>query len=291
MNGTRDQMIEECVRRGLAETTTRIYVGHASLFERVHGCAADALGRTEVRAYLLRMTKAGREPATVRQVYAALRFLYVEVLERPDVVEQIALPKVRKKLPVVPSRAEVARVLDACSDLFDRAFFTTAYATGLRLCEVVNLQAADIRSDQGVLWVRDGKGGKDRQVMLDPTLLDTLRQHWRANQLPGPWLFPARVNRGALARQVLGRWRDRPVHPTTMQKRLRKLRAQLGLPSLTLHSLRHAFATHLLEDGVDVRTLQVLLGHSQLETTMRYLRVQPERVGSIPSPLSRLRAK
>jgi len=284
MGVIRDQMIDECVRRGLSERTIRAYVGQASLFARAHGRSPDQLGRDEVRAYLLRLTKLGRAPATVRQVHSALRFLYVKVLDRPAVVEGIPLPKVRNKLPVVPSRAEVVRLLDACTNPFDRAFFMTAYAAGLRLSEVLHLQAANIRSDLGVLWVRHGKGDKDRQVMLDPLLLDTLRRHWRDSRLPGPWLFPARDTR----RFAIDPWRDRPVHPTTMQKRLRLRCAEAGLGRLTVHSLRHAFATHLLEDGVDVRTLQVLLGHSQLDTTMRYLRIEPSQVGNIPSPLRNL---
>lgn len=287
MGVIRDRMIEECVRRGLAQRTMDAYVGHVELFARVHGRCATELGGSEVRAWLLELTKLGRSASTVRQVHAALRFLYVEVLDRAEVVEGVVLPRVRQKLPVVPSRVEVSRLLEACDTAYDRAFFTTVYAAGLRLSEALNLQASDVRSDVGVLLVRQGKGGKDRQVMLAPELLATLRDHWRAGRLPGPWLFPAPI-RGAAGLDALPRWRDRPIHRTTMQRRMGRCCARAGLRRLNLHSLRHAFATHLLEDGVDVRTLQVLLGHTSLTTTMRYLRVDSGRIGQIRSPLQHL---
>lgn len=291
MDVFRSQMVEELVRRGLAKRTIQAYVGQASLFARAHERPPKQLGRTEVRDYLLQLTTSGLSPSTVRQAYSALRFLYVEVLKRPGVVEDIGLPKVRKKLPIVPSRREVVAVLDACADPFDRAFFTAVYAAGLRLSEALNLQATDIRSDEGVLWVRHGKGGKDRQVMLDDQLLRILRTHWRASRLPGPWLFPARRSAGLRRADPRGRWADHPVHRTTMQRRFRRRCADAQIRRVTVHGLRHAFATHLLEDGVDVRTLQVLLGHAQITTTMRYLQIDPSQVGQLPSPLQTLRGR
>jgi site-specific recombinase XerD len=210
-----------------------------------------------------------------------LKFLYGVTLGRPEVVASIPWPKMKRRRPDVLTREEVARVLDAAPTPYWRAFLTTAYAAGLRRMEVAALRAPDIDSRSGLLRVACGKGGKAREVMLDPALLTTLRQHWRHHRLPGPWLFPARGRTS---------WSDHPVHLGRASQAFHDalVAAKIGR-HITLHGLRHAFATHLLEDGVDLYTLQQLLGHDRIETTTRYTLVRTDRIRATPSPLAKLR--
>jgi site-specific recombinase XerD len=241
----------------------------------------------EARAFLLHLVSMGRSPATVRVYHSALRFLFAVTLGRPDVMEGIGVPKVRRALPDVPTRSEVEALLKCAESVLDHAFLLTLYAAGLRLGEARRLEVSDIHAVQGVLRIRDGKGGKDRLVMLDEALLQTLRNYWRTLRPPGPWVFPARHNGHAGPYAVDRVWADHPVHASTMQKRFRCICQRAGLGRrFHLHSLRHAFATHLLEDGVDLRRLQALLGHASIRTTTRYAFVRTDVIRKTPSPLS-----
>jgi integrase len=259
-------------------------MGCAKLFVKHYMKSPDLLGETEVRRFLLFLAE-DRKLSVGRylQYLGALKFLYRITLGRPEVVESIPWPKMRRRRPDVMTRDEVARVLDAARSSFWRTFFTTAYAAGLRRMEVAALRAQDIDSRSGLLRVVNGKGGKSREVMLDPELLVRLRQHWRDQGLSGPWLFPARNPRGG--------WKDHPVNLGRASETFHQAVLDAGIGRrITLHGLRHSFATHLLEDGVDLYTLQQLLGHDQLETTTRYLLVRTDRIRATPSPLSKLRA-
>ena len=182
----------------------------------------------------------------------------------------------RRKLPVVLSADEVVRFLEAVPSLKSRTALTTAYAAGLRASEVVLLKVADIDSERMVIRVEHGKGGKDRYVMLSPQLLRILRSYWRLAR-PQHWLFP-------------GRDEDRPLAPTVLHAACRSARAAAGLSKqVTVHTLRHSFATHLLENGTDIRIIQVLLGHTNLSSTARYTQVSTKTIRNTPSPLDRLR--
>lgn len=285
MGQLRDRMHDELVLRGLRPTTVLNYLLCAKVFVRHYRRPPEDMGRDEVRDFLLHLVQIGRSPATVRVYRAALAFLYADVLGRPEVPNGLPAPKVRPKLPDVPSREEVDRILAAMTDPFDTAFFLTLYGAGLRLGEACRLQVGDVDAAQMLLRVHDGKGGKDRLVMLDPVVLDALRAYWRAQRPPGPWLFPAaRSFRGP----DLPRFADRPVLGDTMRERFLAAcaRARLGR-RLRVHSLRHAFATHLLEDGVGLRRLQTLLGHADVRTTTRYTLVRTDQIRRTPSPLAR----
>lgn len=281
MGHLRDRMNADLQLAGRSESTRESYLRCARAFVKFHMRPAEQMGEAEVRKFLLHL-------ATVRKIavgtylpyLGALKFLYGVTLRRPEVVAGIPWPKMRRRRPDVLTRDEVVRVLDAAPSPFWRAFLTTAYGAGLRRMEVAALRPQDIDAKAGLLRVTCGKGGKPREVMLDPELLATLRRHWVHHRLRGRWLFPARCQRG---------WADHPVHLGQCSAAFREaLLASKIDRRVTLHGLRHAFATHLLEDGVDLYTLQQLLGHDRLETTTRYTLVRTDRIRATPSPLSKL---
>lgn len=283
MGRLRDKMNADLKLAGRSERTRTEYIGCAVLFVKFHGRAPEAMGEPEVRQFLLFLAEKRKlSVGRYLQYLGALKFLYGVTLARPEVVAGIPWPKMRRRRPDVLTREEVVRVLDAAPSLYWRAFLSTAYGGGLRRMEVAALRAADIDSRSGLLRVACGKGGKSREVMLDPTLLATLREHWRHHRLPGPWLFPARARAG---------WADHPVGLGQASAAFRDalVAARIGR-RITLHGLRHAFATHLLEDGVDLYTLQQLLGHDRIETTTRYTLVRTDRIRATPSPLAKLRS-
>lgn len=283
MGRLRDKMNADLKLAGRSERTRTEYIGCAVLFVKFHRRPPEALGEREVRQFLLFLAEQRKlSVGRYLQYLGALKFLYGVTLGRPEVVAGIPWPKMKRRRPDVLTREEVACVLDAAPTLYWRAFLTTAYAAGLRRMEVAALRAPDIDSRSGLLRVACGKGGKAREVMLDPTLLTTLREHWRHHRLPGPWLFPARARK---------EWADHPVSLDQASAAFRDALATAGIERrITLHGLRHAFATHLLEDGVDLYTLQHLLGHDRIETTTRYTLVRTDRIRATPSPLAKLRA-
>jgi integrase/recombinase XerD len=215
--------------------------------------------------------------ATLNQVVSSLRFFYGITLGRKDLPERIAYARRSKTLPVILSPEEVAAFLEAVPSRRDRVALTTAYATGLRASEVVGLRNQDIDSSRMVIHVVNGKGGKQRYVMLSPKLLGILRAYWDIERPRRPWLFP-------------GRGGEKPLDPSTLNAACAAAVAATGISKqATLHSLRHAFATHLVEQGVDISIVQALLGHSHLSTTIRYISVATRTIAAVKSPLEHLR--
>lgn len=283
MGRLRDKMNADLILAGRSESTRDSYIDCIRRFVKHFMRPPEELGAAEVRAFLLHLREERKLAVGSYLVYlGGLKFLYGVTLGRPEVVENIPWPTRKRHRPDVLTREEVARVLDAAPTLYWRAFLTTAYATGLRRMEVANLRACDVDSRSGLIRVAHGKGDKTREVMLAPEMLATLRDHWRLHRLPGPWLFPAQARPG---------WADHPVALKSASEAFqRALLASKVERRVTLHGLRHAFATHLLEDGVDLRTLQRLLGHSDIKTTTIYLHVRTDRIRATPSPLAKLRA-
>ena len=275
MSPLRRRMIEDMKIRNLSPATQRCYVHAVAKFSRYFKRSPDGLGLAEVRAYQVHLVSRGVSWDGFNQAVCALRFFYGVTLGRSAMVERIPYARKLRHLPVVLSTDEVARFLAGVPNLKHRMALTTAYAAGLRVSEVVRLKIADIDSARMLLRVEQGKGGKDRYVMLSPQLLRILRAYWRLAK-PAAWLFP-------------GRQGDRPVGTGTLQaaRRVAAREADLGKP-VTVHTLRHSFATHLLEAGTDIRIIQVLLGHGRLATTAIYTRVATNVIAGTPSPLDRL---
>lgn len=272
----RRRMIEDMTIRNLSPATQRSYVHAVAKFSRFFGRSPDRLGLDDVRGFQLHLVGRGISWAGLNQIVCALRFFYGTTLGRTDLPERIACAREPRKLPVVLGAEEVVRFLQAVANLKHRIALTTAYATGLRAAEVVSLRLADLDSSRMVIRVEHGKGGKDRYVMLSPQLLGILRGYWRLAR-PTHWLFP-------------GRHTEHPLHPAALHAACRSACAAAGLDKrVTVHTLRHSFATHLLEGGTDIRIIQALLGHTNLQTTARYTQVATTTICRTPSPLDRLR--
>lgn len=282
MGQLRDRMEADLILAGRSASTRDHYLNCARAFVKFFMRPPEVMGEEEVRKFLLHLA-AERKVAvgTYLPYLGAIKFLYGVTLRRPEVVSGIPWPRQRRNRPDVLTREEVGEVLDAAPSRFWRAFFLVAYGAGLRRMEVAALRAADIDSQAWLIRVACGKGGKSREVMLDPGLLSCLREHWRHHHLPGPWIFPARTRFG---------WADHPVDLGQASAAFKAAIAKTTIGRrITLHGLRHAFATHLLEDGVDLYTLQQLLGHDRIETTTRYTLVRTDRIRTTPSPLAKLR--
>jgi integrase/recombinase XerD len=278
MTKLRRRMIEDMELRNLAPKTIEVYVQRVAAFARHYGRSPEALGPDEVRSYLIHLVQERHVSwSYYNQTVAALRFLYEVTLERQGVLQRIRCPKLPKKLPTVLSPDEVTRVFAAVASVKHRAILMTAYAAGLRVSEVATLRVDDIDSGRMVLRVRQGKGRKDRYVMLSPRLLAVLREYWKAAR-PSDWLFPGDVP-------------GRPLTEASVQRVCVRAARDAGLDKhVTVHTLRHSFATHLLEAGTDIRTIQVLLGHRNLKTTAIYTHVSQAAVEATQSPLDRLAA-
>jgi integrase/recombinase XerD len=279
MSPLRRRMIEDLQIRNLTPNTQRVYVEQIIRFALHFRKSPEHLGPAEIRAYLLHLTNEKRLAASsIIVTVSALRFFYAVTLKRPWVVEDdIPAGRQAKKLPVVLSQDEVARFLAAVDNLKHRVVLTVCYATGLRISEAVRLTPAAIDSERMVIRVEQGKGRKDRYVMLPPRLLDLLRDYWKRTH-PGAWLFP-------------GNRPDRPMSPLSLNRTCREVRLRCGIGKpVGPHSLRHVFAVHLLEAGTDLRTIQLLLGHRNLSTTARYLLIATSKVCATASPLESLHA-
>lgn len=286
MGTTRERMIADLTLAGLSMSTRRLYLRYAAQLVKHYMRPAEALGEAEVQAFLLHLREERKlKTGTLLIVIAALKFLYRVTLKRPEVMGGMRFPRHRTGRVAVPTRAEVRALFAAAPTPYWRMFFRVAYATGLRRTEIASLCAADIDAASGLIHVRHGKGDKAREVMLDPTLLTELRAHWKTHRLPGPYLFPGQRKGGSKAPV----WQPRPVHLSSATGALRAARKAAGLKRpITLHGLRHAFATHLLEDGLDLATLRRVLGHEDLATTLRYTEVTTDRIRAIRSPLATL---
>ncbi len=272
----RRRMIEDMSVRNMSPATQRSYISAVSKFSRYFRRSPDKLTLDDVRAFQVHLVSTGISWPGLNQIVCALRFFYGVTLGEAEIPERIPYARQPRKLPVVLSADEIVRFLEAVSSLKCRAALTTAYAAGLRASEVAGLRVADIDSARGVIIVRHGKGGKDRNVMLSPQLLGVLRTYWRLAR-PKTFLFP-------------GRDEDRSIDPTVLYAACRSATKAAGLDKrVTLHTLRHSFATHLLENGTDIRIIQVLLGHNNLSSTARYTQVATHTIRATQSPFDRLK--
>jgi len=276
----RKLMLDELQRRNYAQSTVRTYIKAVEDFARHFGKSPEQLGPKHIRAYQVHLFRDRKLAAgTVEQRGAALRFLYIKTLHRPYLPDQIPFPKRARRLPVVLSSDEVALLIDSAKNLMHRAMLMTLYATGLRRAELCRLKVADIDSERMVIHVHEGKGGRDRDVLLSPKLLETLRDYWRWMK-PKTWLFPGMVSN----------WRaDVPVDTKVVWVAVRAAKERAGITKrVSPHTLRHSFATHMLEAGADLRTIQVLLGHAKLADTTVYLHLSRRHLQAVASPLDGL---
>ena len=277
MTPLRQRMTEDMQVRNLALNTQTSYLQQVSLFARHCHRSPEELGPEEIRSYQVYLTNEKKlAPSSVLIAVAALRFLYKVSLKREWPFDEIIpAPKKQQKLPVVLSPEEVLHFLECIGSMKHRAILTTCYAAGLRISEAVRLKPNDVDSQRMVIRVEQGKGQKDRYVMLSPKLLETLRTYWRAAR-PKQWLF-------------VGNIPGQPIDRSAVEQVCQKARQLSGIHKpISPHSMRHAFAVHLLESGTDLRTIQLLLGHRSLATTARYLRIATSKVCSTSSPLDLL---
>ncbi len=273
MTALRRRYLEELTLRDLQPNTKEAYVRVVANFARHFGKSPDQLGEKDVRQYFIyMMQERGASTSYIIQIYCALKLLFRQVLGRKGALEDLSCPKQRRSLPVVLTSEEARRFFEAVHNLKHRAMLMVAYDAGLRASEICQLKIEDIDSQRMVIRVRQGKGRKDRYVKLSADLLTILRDYYRARR-PSTWLFPGR----------------NPIRPLTyhaLDHVCRRIRRRLGLrKAITPHTFRHTFATLLMEDGTDLRTIQALLGHSSLKTTGRYLHVSAAFLKSISTPL------
>jgi integrase/recombinase XerD len=276
MTALRQRMLEELQLRNYSSQTIRVYLSGVADFAGYFRQSPARLGPEQVRIYQLHLIQQRKLSwQTIQSRLSALRFFYTRTLKQPWFETEVTKPKVRRKLPVVWSREEVRTLLDHTTNLKHRALLATLYGAGLRCQEALDLKVTDIDSKRMLIHIREGKDGFPRQVMLSPRLLELLRRYWRSSK-PKDWLFP-------------GHSSTRPLYATGIRILCQRLRKQLGMTKrLTPHVLRHSFATHLLDAGTDLRTIQLLLGHHDLSTTARYLHVSERRLHSTVSPLDTL---
>ena len=281
MTRLRKMMLEELERRNYSEATTRCYIRTVEDFSRRFKRSPDCLGPEHIREYQAELFKKRKlSPGTVTQRLAALRFFYIKTLKKTWGIAETPYPKRAFHLPSILSREEVARLIDAALTSYHRTLLMTLYATGVRRAELTHLKVSDIDSKRMVIHVHGGKGRKDRDVMLSPKLLEALREYWRGLQRkPSAWLFPG------------NRWHtgDTPITTKVVWNACKEAAQRAGLQKdVHPHTLRHCFATHLLEDGADLRTIQILLGHNDLKETARYLHLSQRHLHAASSPLDSL---
>jgi integrase/recombinase XerD len=276
MTTLRKRMLDDLRIRNYAPTTVACYIRSVAEFAKHFNKPPDQLGHEEIRSWQLFLLNERRvKLSTYIQAVCALRFFYRNTLNRKIDIDRIPLPRYEKKLPIILSKAEVKALLEAPKNLGHRAILATMYGAGLRVSEVTSLKVSDLDRERRVIWVRGGKGHKDRQVMLAEPLREVLAAYWRWKR-PTDWLFPGELPGAHLSRETVFRncraaaqaaGIAKPVHP---------------------HSLRHAFATHLLDEGVNLLVIQALLGHAHLKTTARYLHLSDTAIRSTKSPLEML---
>jgi integrase/recombinase XerD len=274
MGKLRDQMVADLQLRNYASKTQQEYVRCASNFVAHFRRSPEELGSQDIREFLLHLIRVQEVSPSVQKMYvAALKFLYTVTLNRPEEVERIPFPKIPYTLPDVLSHQEVLLLFEAIRSIKYRAIIATAYAAGMRISEVCRLLQADIDSQRMLIHIRSAKGKKDRYVMLSERLVILLRQYWRESRPEGVYLFP-------------GKSPDQPITAASVYRAFNAAVQDAGLTKdLTFHSLRHSFATHLLEEGTGLRVIQALLGHASIRTTCRYTRVSADLIGRTKSPL------
>jgi integrase/recombinase XerD len=276
----RRMMLDELQRRNYSEITTRKYLRAVTDFAKHFGKSPDRLGPNELRtyqAYLLKERKL--TPGSAVNCVAALRFFFVQTLKRYQFREFLPYPKDRRRLPTVLSPEEVSRLINAAGTLFRRTLLITLYGTGMRRAELARLKVSDIDSQRMMIRVNCGKGGRSRDLPLSPALLETLREYWRWRK-PKTYLFPSRDPR---------RGPEQPISDKSVWLACQEAARHAELSKrVTPHTLRHSWATHLLEAGTDLRTIQVLLGHGDLETTAQYLHLSQRHLHAVTNPLDSL---
>jgi site-specific recombinase XerD len=282
MTRLRQIMLDELERRNYSQNTKRAYLQAVADFARHFQRSPDQLGLDHVREYQVHLFRARKlKPNSVSVHLTALRFIFVTVLKRQWPVSDTPYPKKPDTLPSVLSQEEVSRLMGAAVKPLHRLILMTLYATGLRRAELTQLKITDIDTQRMVIHVRGGKGRKDRDVMLSPRLLEALRQYWRSlKRKPPVWLFPG------------GRWHtdvDRPMNDKVVWNACEQAARRAGIKKpVHPHTLRHSFATHLLEAGTDIRTIQLLLGHGDLKVTTVYLHLSRRHLEATASPLDAL---
>jgi len=274
----RRRMIEDMTIRKLAPKTQQGYIRTIKDFTVFLGRSPDSASLEDIRRFQLHLAQSGAQPPILNHTVSALRFFFRVTLKRHDIVEHTTFIRAPRKLPVVLSPEEVARLLNAAPGLKYKAALSVAYGAGLRAAEVVSLKVCDIDSKRMIIRVEQGKGRKDRNVMLSPSLLELLRTWWRTAR-PQGWLFPGR----------------NPVQPMTPRQLNRACHAAAEAAGIernvSLHTLRHSFATHLLEQNIDIRVIQVLLGHAKIDSTALYTRVATKTIQQVMSPLEHIALK
>jgi site-specific recombinase XerD len=281
VSALRQRMLEDMAMRGLRSDTQRDYVRVVRSFAAFLGRSPDTATAEDIRRFQVHQRESGVQPPTINCSVSALRFLFTVTLDRPDLSRRLVLARYPRKLPAVLSVEEVGRLLEAAPGIKYKAILGTAYGAGLRVSEVASLKVDDIDSKRMLIRVEQGKGRKDRNAMLSPQLLTLLRLWWkegkrRSVMLPHGWLFPGRSCTDPISTRQI----NRAIHEAAEAAGIRK--------RVSPHTLRHSFATHLLEQDVDIRVIQVLLGHSKLDTTALYARVATKTIRSVTSPLEHL---
>lgn len=277
MTHLRKLMLDELQRRNYSQNTVRSYIHAVKDFAKYFHRPPDRLGPNHIREYQVHLFRDCKlSPGTIEGRTAALRFLFVKTLRRPYLPDHIPFPKRQRRMPTVLSQEEVARLIASSQNLMHRTMLMTLYATGLRRAELCHLKVSDIDSQRMVIHVRQGKGGRDRDVLLTPKLLETLREYWRWMK-PETYLFPGTVKN----------WRaDVPITAKVVWKAVNEAGKRAGIKKrVAPHLLRHSFATHMLEAGADLRTIQVLLGHAKISDTALYLHLSRRHLQAVASPL------
>jgi len=273
-------MLEELQRRNFSPTTIRSYLYAVERFARHFKCRPDRLNHTHLRSYQAHLLRTGQfQPKTVRLHVSALRFFFVKTLRRRYLLDDTPYPKAPQRLPSILSVEEMARLIEAADGLYHRTMLMVLYSTGMRSAELLQLHVADIDSRRMLIHIRYGKGGRDRYVPLSPTLLETLRVYYRWMR-PKTWLFPGTVHN----------WRaDKPITKRVLWNAvvLAAERADLR-KRVSPHLIRHSYATHLLESGADLRTIQLLLGHVNIRHTALYLHLSQKHLQAVANPLDAL---
>jgi site-specific recombinase XerD len=273
-------MLEELQRRNYSDSTARGYLRAVAAFAQHFGKSPDQLGPNELRVYQVYLLKKRKlAVGTVIGRVAALRFFFVRTLKRHEFRQDLPYPKKQRRLPTILSLEEVGQLIDAAGNLQQRAVLMILYGTGMRRAEVSRLKVTDVDSQRMIIRVEHGKGGHDRDLPLSPALLETLREYWRWKK-PQTYLFPSHDSR---------RGKDQPMSERNVWYACTQAARHAGIRKrVTPHTLRHSWATHLLEAGTDLRTIQVLLGHGDLETTAKYLHLSRQHLHAVANPLDQL---
>jgi site-specific recombinase XerD len=273
-------MLEELQRRNFSPTTIRSYLYAVERFAQHFKCRPDRLNHTHLRSYQAHLLRTGQlQPKTVRLHVSALRFFFVKTLRRRYLLDDTPYPKAPQRLPSILSVEEMARLIEAADGLYHRTMVMMLYATGMRSAELLQLQVVDIDSRRMLIHIRQGKGGRDRYVPLSPTLLATLRVYYRWMR-PQTWLFPGTVHN----------WRaDKPITKRVLWDAVVTAATRAGFRKrVSPHLIRHSYATHLLEGGADLRTIQLLLGHVNIRHTALYLHLSQKHLQAVANPLDAL---